>query len=190
MTEIKKYRLAAVLAVSAAMALPAVAAPIAITREQIAAAIGAAGMRVSPEQVTLLSDVVAATGAPALKVESVDKWDDHRTRVRLDCAKRTDCLPFVVLVSRNGDTPIPSTLRTVEQSSTAVVPTPSKSISYVVHSGSTAELHLEGSHVHIRLAVVCLENGAKGQTIRVASRDHKQTYKAEVMEDLTLRGTL
>ena len=52
------------------------------------------------------------------------------------------------------------------------------------------QLLLEGNHVHIRLTVICLENGTKGQTIRVASKDRKLTYKAEVIEDSTVRGSL
>lgn len=190
MTQMKQYRLIARVAVFAAMALPAVAvtAPIAITREQIASAIGAAGMSVSPEQVTLLSDVVATTGTPALKVESVEKWDGQRTRVRLDCAKHADCLPFVVLVSGKGNAAVPPALQRAERPS--ISGAPATSSSYTVRAGSNAELLLEGNHVHIRLTVVCLENGTKGQTIRVASKDRKLTYKAEVIEDSTVRGSL
>ena len=190
MTQIKQYRLTTVLVAFVAMALPALAAtaPVAITREQIASAIGAAGMRVSPDQVTLLSDVVAATGTPALKVESVEKWDGQRTRVRLDCAKHADCLPFVVLVSGKGNAAVPQALQRAERSSNAGAPATSSS--YAVRAGSNAELLLEGNHVHIRLAVICLENGTKGQTVRVASKDHKLTYKAEVIEDSMVRGSL
>jgi flagella basal body P-ring formation protein FlgA len=57
-------------------------------------------------------------------------------------------------------------------------------------AGSRATLLLEGDHVHIQVPVVCLQNGAVGQTIRVASPDHKQTYVAQVTGNNVLRGRL
>jgi hypothetical protein len=41
---------------------------------------------------------------------------------------------------------------------------------FVVRAGSRAILLLDGGHVHVRLNVVCLENGAAGQRIRVEAR--------------------
>jgi len=60
----------------------------------------------------------------------------------------------------------------------------------VMQSGSSAFLLLDGGHVHIKLAVICLESGVVGQTIRVASRGHEHTYMAEVCNDGLLRGAL
>ena len=41
-------------------------------------------------------------------------------------------------------------------------------------------LLLEGTHVHITLPVICLENGAMGQIIHVSSPDRRQFYTAQV----------
>jgi hypothetical protein len=60
--------------------------------------------------------------------------------------------------------------------------------SFVVRAGRPATLLLDGAHVHIRIAVVCLENGAAGQTIRVASKDHRQTYTAKVSRRSSIEG--
>jgi flagella basal body P-ring formation protein FlgA len=60
----------------------------------------------------------------------------------------------------------------------------------VVRAGSPAVLLIEGDHIHIQIQVVCLENGAPGQTIRASSKDHRQTYTAKVGEDAVLRGKL
>jgi flagella basal body P-ring formation protein FlgA len=49
---------------------------------------------------------------------------------------------------------------------------------------------LDGGHVHIRLSVVCLENGDPGQRIRVESKDPHQTFIAEVVDGGVLRGSL
>jgi hypothetical protein len=155
-----------VLILSVAMALPAIAATpghTTITAEQVAAAINGAGIKVSADQVVLLSDVVAKTSSPALKVESMERWGDRRMRVRMNCAKAEECLPFFVAVSWSQA---------------------------VVRAGSPAVLLIEGDHIHIQIQVVCLENGAPGQTIRASSKDHRQTYTAKVGEDAVLRGKL
>ena len=93
------------MALCAAMALPAVAAPSpnVITAELVADTLSAAGMKVSARQVTLLADVIASTSKPALRVESMERWGDHRMRVRLACDSNSECMPFLVAVNWNGD---------------------------------------------------------------------------------------
>ena len=70
--------------------------------------------------------------------------------------------------------------------------TSSKAVSnsFVVRAGSPAVLLLDSDHVHIRLSVICLENGSTGQKIRVESKDPRQTYVAEVIDGGILRGSL
>ena len=173
-----------------AMALPAAAAsernP--ITPQQIAAAINGAGLKISADQVVLLSDVVARTSDPALKVESMERWDDRRLRVRLQCAKAEECLPFFVAVSWGQAAAGQPAL--ADLSSTAISQGKTGSNSFVVRAGSPAILLIEGAHIHIQLQVVCLENGVPGQTIRATSQDRRQTYTAKVGEDAVLRGKL
>jgi len=174
-------------ALAATLDLPATAAtaaamPSPITRQQIATALAGQGVAVSAEQVTLLNDVVAATRSPELRVESLERLDVHQARVRLACAAPADCVPFFVIV--HSDAALPSTLPGVA----ATPHTPA--VSPVVRAGAPAVLLIESDHVHIRLHVVCLENGARGQTIRVATPDRKQTFTAQVMDDAKLRGSL
>jgi hypothetical protein len=38
--------------------------------------------------------------------------------------------------------------------------------------------------------VICLEDGEPGRTIRVTALDHKQTYRAEVVDSTLLKATL
>ena len=61
---------------------------------------------------------------------------------------------------------------------------------YVVRSGSPATLQLDSEHVHIRLSVICLENGAAGQTIRVTGKDRRLVFSAQVIDGGTCRGGL
>jgi len=174
----------------AAMALPAVAASghVSITAEQVAAAINGTGMKVSANQVVLLTDVMATTSAPKLKVESMERWGDQQTKFRLNCVKNEECLPFFVAVRWSQTVPMPPVL--ADHSSTAISMAKSGSNSFIVRAGSPAVLLLDGDHIHIQLPVVCLENGAIGQTIRVASTDHRQNYTAQVGEGAVLRGKL
>ncbi len=158
-----------------------------ITQAQIAAAISGAGLQVSAGQVTLLADVFAASPSPVLVVESMQPWGDGRMKVRLSCAAGEQCLPFMVAV-RLGPLNSPQSASAVSTSGALGSGTEAKA--YVVRTGTAATLLLDGGHVHIRIAVVCLENGAAGQTIRVASKDHRQTYLAKVVDQAVLRASL
>jgi hypothetical protein len=162
-----------------------------ITTAQIAAAITDAGLKVSEEQVTLLADVVAKTSTPALQVQSMERWGDHRLRVRLACATSDQCLPFMVSVRCSQDcSPHPASGGARPMS--AGVNETRRTIpgAYVVRAGSSATLRIDGGHVHIELSVICLENGAAGQTIRVASNDRSRTYTAQVVDGTLLRSVL
>jgi hypothetical protein len=182
-------RIAAVVVVWVAATLPAASQSnrFSITRDQVANAIDGAGLQVSAGQVTLLSNIVSATGKPALKVESIQKWGDRKMMVRLECASPGECLPFIVAVRLSG----------AAQERLALAPQ-SEPVSFsakpresdTIRAGSTAVLFLEGPHVHIQLSVVCLENGSIGQRIRVATRDRRLTFIAEILGDSTLRGQL
>lgn len=171
-----------------AMAFPAAAAPspIAITTAQVADVLSDAGIKVSARQVTLLADVVASTGNPKLRVESMERWGDHRMRVRLACDSNTDCLPFLVAVNWSGDDAVPAG----PASSTAIPPAKTGSDPFVMHVGSPAILLLDGEHVHIQLSVTCLENGAPGQTVRVVSKEQRRTFSAQVFSETVLKGRL
>jgi hypothetical protein len=161
-----------------------------ISTDQVAGAISRAGMSVLSEQVTLLSDVVAHTASPNLIVESIEPWGEGRMKARLGCANSEECLPFYVSIRCNqagGERPGGALL---DQSYAPVSRPAPNPRSYVVRSGSRATLLLDRNHVHIRLSVICLENGAAGQRIRVESKDPKQTYVAEVVEGGVVRGSL
>lgn len=177
-----------------AMALPAAAATgrDAITPEQIAAAITVAGISISANQVTLLTEVVARTSGPVLRVQSMEPLGDHRIKVRLDCTNIAECVPFYVTIHENDEGPAQPFPITSPQGQTppriASVKTEARTL--VLRAGSPATLLLEGDHMHIQVPVICLENGTIGQTIRVASKDRRQTYTAQVFDGGTLRGRL
>jgi hypothetical protein len=168
----------------AAAAFPAMAATarVAINPAQVAGAISNAGIKISPEQVTLLTDVVANQTDPTLVVESMERWGDNRMKVRMNCAN-SECLPFFVAVQWGQNEPTPAAF-----ASRGVGTGASKPI--VLHAGSTATLILDSDHVHIKLPVICLESGTVGQTIRVASKDRRQTFTAQIGDPAALKGTI
>jgi len=173
-----------------ALAAPAWAASAgtAITAEQIAAAISSTGAKTTPAQVTLLSDVVATTPAPRLKVESIERWGDQKIKVRLNCVEADQCLPFFVAVQWSQAQAAPPEFADV--SSAASHRAMPGSRSFVLHAGSPAILLLDGDHIHIQTPVICLENGAPGQTIHVASKDRKLTYTVQVIDGTAVKGNL
>jgi hypothetical protein len=188
----KKFNVISAASLLAALALHASAAPgrVLITTAQVAAAISAAAMIVSPEQVTLLTEVVSKSDAPALKVESIESWGSHRIKVRLGCADQDECLPFYVAVHFDPESGAKTAGSRSQEISSAISRPAQGSQALVVRAGSRAVLLIDGGHVHVRLNVICLENGAAGQNIRVECKDPRQTYIAKVVNGGILRGSL
>lgn len=189
-----QYKLISTWIAAVAIVLPAAAATgrHAITTGQIAAAIRGAGVAISAKQITLLTGVVARTGSPVLRVQSMEPLGGHRMKVRLECANIEECVPFYVAIDGNGES---------SGESLPVTPAPGRTPAHiarvgtgaktpVMRAGSPAILLLDGDQMQIQLPVVCLENGAIGQTIRVASMDRRQIYTAQVFDGGILRGRL
>ena len=177
-----------------AIALPAAPATgcEAVTSEQIAAAISGAGVITSAQQVTLFTKVVARTNSPVLRVQSMEPLSDHRMMVRLNCSNVAECVPFYVTIrtSDEGATQLSSVAPVEFQPPARLTPSKTEASSPVLRSGASATLLLEGDHMSIQLPVVCLDSGAIGQTIRVASKDRRQTYTAQVFDVGIVRGKL
>ena len=106
----------------------------------------------------------------------------------MSCVKPEQCLPFFVAVRTSQPQAIAPEI--AAPSSAATLPAKPGPSDLVMRAGGRATLLLDGGHVHIQLPVVCLENGAIGQTIRVASLDHRLTYVAQVDANRILRGKL
>jgi hypothetical protein len=139
--------------------------------------------------VTLLTDVVATSNAPRLKVRSMEKSGDHRLMVRFECENSEDCLPFYARIGFGGEHESQPSSSSLEiQSHDFGGGGHLKAVEMRV--GSPATLLLDSARVHVSLAVVCLENGAVGQKIRVATGDRQRVFLAEVVSDKVLKGSL
>ena len=173
-------------------ALPAMAASerYSIRAESIAAAMNGVGMQVEPKQVTLLSDVVATSSAPRLRVESMEKSTGHGVLVRLECATSEECLPFYARIRPSAEDEAKSSTPALPAQFQDPQSREARSRTVEMRVGSTATLLLDGQRVHISLPVICMENGAVGQKIRVTSPDRQRTYMAEVIDGARLKGSL
>jgi hypothetical protein len=186
------YSLACVVVAASPLSAVAVAAAVpahyTISAEQISTAISDAGMAVSPEQIKLLTQVRATTDAPRLKVESIQRSGNNTAIVRMGCLDSTQCLPFFVKaeLNQNGGS------EAAPASSVQVLPSLLRAASKqpVMRAGAQAVLLLESERVHIRIPVVCIENGALGQKVRVRASGNRQLYVAEVVDATSLKGSL
>jgi len=157
-----------------------------IRTESIAAAINGVGMQVTPAQVALLTDVVSTTNAPRLKVSLIEKLGDHRLMARVECQNPQECMPFFVRINLGPDTGVSTSSGQFKES----LPSAGRAKQDAVKAGSKATLLLDSDHMHISLAVVCLESGAVGQKIRVSAGERRQIYLAEVVNGQLLKGSL
>jgi hypothetical protein len=176
--------------VIAASSLPAAvaAARYTISAEQISMAISDAGLPVSPAQVKMLTQVRAATDSPRLNVESIQRLGNNTAIVRMGCGDSAQCLPFFVKAELSQNAGSEATSLSIVQ----VLPNSPRASSRqpVMRAGAQAVLLLESERVHIRVPVVCIENGALGQRVRVRAVGNRQLYVAEVVDATSLKGSL
>jgi len=173
-----------------AVSLPARAsdARSAITSAEIAAAVNRFGIPAAPQQIVLLSNIAATSRAPQLQVESVQRWNNGQLMVRLSCADTAECVPFFAELRLNPQTQT----QVLAQANPAPVAVNLQRSSRVplVRANLPATLYLDGDHVHIRLTVICMQNGTLGQTIRASDKDRKIYYTAQVADNGVLKGRL
>lgn len=154
---------------------------------QIKKALDDASIRVSEEQIEMLTSVPTSTPDAAVRVDELKLLSPKLARVRMRCESAADCIPFFVLVHgdiKPGAEVVKASPR-VARKSTVI-----RRAENLVHSGTHARLFLESDTMSITLQVICLEAGSEGQIIRVASMDRKIKYSAEIVSADTLKARL
>jgi hypothetical protein len=162
----------------------------ALTADQVAQFVSKGGIEVAGDQVFLLANVVAKVPNPVLDVLSVeplgDKWFGGRSGthswVKLGCHLPGECLPFYAVVSWPQE---PAGRATHKSIAPPAALKPKKVIT--MRAGTHATMLMDDDRSHIQIAVISLENGIAGHSIRVTSPDHKQVYVAEVVNASLLR---
>ena len=152
-----------------------------ITRGQIVNALVTNGIHVSEGQVYPLAEITASgPGAPRLEVVSVRPQNGNTANVRLKCANTRLCLPFYVLIHWQDPDQVKDALLSGHLRTLSSAETLSRE-EMLVKSGRTATLVLERENSRITMPVLCLQSGARGQSVRVRSKDSNKVYLATVI---------
>jgi hypothetical protein len=156
----------------------------AVSADHVADAIERAGVAVTPDQIEFLSGELSIGESTQLRVVSVANRTNGTVKVKLRCRDNHQCLPFYVLVHGiNGG----RAYRPEQRAVPAVVASSPKNL---IRGGDHAILVLESHDSRMSLPVICLQGGARGQTIRVSSPDRRQIFDAEIVATGMLRGSL
>jgi hypothetical protein len=175
----------------------------AIDALQVTRAMDAASLPTEGVEVKLAAPVTSSVANATVEVESVSTIGPHAVRMRLACSDHAQCLPFFVaatfpdaidVTKLHGVRPSPfagsqsSREGNQASSSDGGVKFTSASDPARMRAGAPATLELDEDKIHIRLEVICLQGGASGSRVRVASLDHKQIYTAQVVTPTLLKG--
>jgi len=60
----------------------------------------------------------------------------------------------------------------------------------VIRTGQRATIVLQGENLRATTSVICLQNGQRGESIRVSSLDRKRIMVGEIVGPGLLHGTL
>jgi flagella basal body P-ring formation protein FlgA len=170
-------------AIPAAVSQPVVARMPSRT-QRVVDALALAGVVVAPDQIELLSGIHKTKESASVQVVSTTGSSAGTVKVKLRCQDNHECLPFYVLV-HSLDKPIVASARL-----RAVSAVEASAPQNIIRGGEHATLVLESPDSRMSLPVICLQSGILGQTIRVASPDHRQLFDAVVVAPGTLKGSL
>ena len=133
------------------------------------------GFQFCPTRWKQLSGMTAAEPNPPLKVISIDMLDGESDKVLLRCEHPNTCLPFYVLVhwGKTGGAATRPGQRDTEAAGS------SRRTCWSAAEGPWSSM-LDGEYIHMTLPVLCLQNGGRGQQVRVISKETKKRYLARV----------
>jgi hypothetical protein len=150
--------------------------------QPVADAMAFAGMAVKPEQIEFLSGASRTSEGAKVRLVSVTHGTPGMVKVKLRCENNHECLPFYVLVD-GVDATEPNSL-----GARPAPPSKATSLPNLVRAGDHATLVLETPDARMSFPVICLQSGARGQRIRLASPDRRRTYDGEVVAAGMLKG--
>jgi hypothetical protein len=163
-----------------------------ISRQAILSILDSSGIQITPDQMEQLSSVTAAQPKPRLKVVSVDVLDGESDKVRLQCEQPNTCLPFYVLLHwgqpEDESSALPGQPNARQEGRTTQPALRPEDM--LVRSGKAAVLVFEGDFLRMTLPVMCLQNGGRGQRVRVLNKETKKTYFARVTGPGVVTSTL
>jgi len=162
-----------------------------IGADRVAAALAARGIPVKPGQVEFLASVRSRRAEPVLEIEGLQTASRDSMLARIHCRDAGECLPFYVVLHLSA---AQDKQAIIERAYPAASPVHAASNpvrpQWVVRLGQRAILVLQGENLRATTSVICLQNGGKGESIRVSSLDRKRTMLGEIVGPGLLRGTL
>jgi hypothetical protein len=161
-------------------------------REVVVGGFAARGIGMDGALIELPMKVITSVVDPALEIRSIENIpglrtngkSESRSAVRMRCRQPGTCLPFYAIVrwpegvDRDG-----------VHSSVKVESIVNPKADVMMRVGAHATLVMDDGHMHIRLAVVSLESGVAGSSIRVATPDHRKIYVGHVVSAELLKGS-
>jgi hypothetical protein len=188
--KISRHTLAQIIVTIAQMTIGTVpahaAAPerMAITSAHMTTALVTAGVHVTPDQLQPLSLMTATQLNPKLTATKIESLDANTTKVRMQCERTNVCLPFYVLIHWPEADQAKQALKDTPQSRHILLEP------LMVRNGKDATLIFEGRNMHMSMPVLCLQNGVRGQHVRVISKDRKKIFLARVTGPGTLTSAV
>jgi len=187
-------KLAVVLLVATSCAYAAAPARFPVTSDQVVAAMRDRQLPIEGLHVTMPALITASIDHPSLNIESMTLLSPRNAQLKVSCRERGVCLAFYVSATwpaQSATVTLPPGLgRTDVQTGEAKLERTATRSEPTLRAGSQATLLFEGDRLHIRMRVVCLQGGATGDTVRVSTPDHKQTFTAEILSPTLLKGSL
>ncbi len=166
-----------------------------VTSEQVVAAMQGHAWSTAGVKVTLPAAITAAVADPKLGVQAASMLTAHEARLRMVCRVPAACLPFYATATwpESAESAAPLSDRKAvssERKTPAASAEANENSAGRLRAGASVTLLLEGERVHIQMQAVLLQGGATGDKVRVATRDRKQTYVAEIVNPTLLRGSI
>jgi len=179
-----------------------------ITPAQIAGAMLRRQLPTKDARIVIAAPVTALSENAPLELQSMQMLSPHEIRLRLSCRNPAQCLSFfavatypeaIALAAADTNQAASASaeansadLAAIPATATPAIETPRKQAAreLTLRSGAPVTLQMDGDRIHIFLQVVSLEGGATGDKIRVATRDHKETYVAKIVTPTLVKGTL
>jgi hypothetical protein len=161
----------------------------AASAHRVADAMELAGVPVNPDQIEFLSGERNLRDSAQVRVLSMANRTFGDSTVKLRCEDSRECLPFYVLV--HGLDRVNLDAAHVAAAAPAAVPVAAANAEQnLMRAGDHATLILQSGDSRINMPVICLQGGLRGQTIRVASTDRRQSFEAEIVAAGILKGSL
>jgi hypothetical protein len=161
-----------------------------VTADQILSAVAAARVPVRSAEVEFLAPVVLNQPDAMLKLSHIEKSQGDSAVARIACANPGECLPFFVILHWSDAQERVAVLGPLRSQPVRESSTPRISRPMLVRAGHAATLLMQNGTMRITTQIICLQNGAMGEEIRISSLDHKRITTAEVVDSGLLKGTL